>query len=207
MTSENINLNFINKSSDSNNSSVVIFQQNVAEDFDELAVAWRVIKNVGYGGNHPFTYPIQFDVTAKDSWGNPTPELAAYEGQAFDMVRDNSGDVLIRSTTPATSSEQVEIRNGLDQGTIDALIYRGGKLLAQKTNLAPGQKAVFEFHPRIYIGAVSRIEEGQVMNSAILSQVNTELSLFGIASADIVMTGKGTDAKPYAFQLANVTAA
>ncbi|MDB5088090.1 MAG: hypothetical protein JWR09_2084, partial [Mucilaginibacter sp.] len=43
----------------------------------------------------------------------------------------------------------------------------------------------------LWIGAVSQIWEGDLINSAITSQVNTELSLLGIASADIVMTGGG----------------
>jgi len=38
---------------------------------------------------------------------------------------------------------------------------------------------------------VSQLEEGDVMNSAIISQVNSEINLFGISSADIVMTGGG----------------
>ena len=36
-----IQLNFINNSNDVNNSEIVIFQKNVATDFDELAVAWQ----------------------------------------------------------------------------------------------------------------------------------------------------------------------
>jgi hypothetical protein len=44
------------------------------------------------------------------------------------------------------------------------------------------------------------------MNSAVISDINTELSLLGVASADIVMTGggAGTSAAPYQFRLANV---
>jgi hypothetical protein len=38
------------------------------------------------------------------------------------------------------------------------------------------------------------------MNSAIISSVNTELSLLGIASADIVMRGGGPGAGSTAFQ-------
>jgi hypothetical protein len=34
-------------------------------------------------------------------------------------------------------------------------------------------------------------EQGRMMNSPIISQINSELSLLGISSADIVMTGGG----------------
>lgn len=196
---EKIKLNFVNRSSDTNNSSIVIFQQNVAEDFGELAIAWKVIENCGRLDNHPFTYPMNFNVSASDSYGNFTPQLTAYDGQAFDMIKSTSGDILQISSTPATSPYEVEVRNNLITGAIDANCYRDGKLLATKTGLAPGQKAVFEFQPRIYIGVVSQIEQGDVMNSAIISQINSEINLFGITSADIVMTGGGPGKSSTAF--------
>lgn len=203
---DKIKLNFINRSNDTNNSSVVIFQQNVAENFGELAIAWKVIENCGRLDNHPFIYPLNFMVSASDSYGNYTPQLAAYDGQAFDMVKSASGDILQLSSVPATSPTTVEIRNNLTYGAINANCYRDGKLLATKTGLAPGQKAAFQFQPRIYIGVVSQIEEGDVMNSAIISQINSEINLFGITSADIVMTGggPGKSATAFNFTLENI---
>lgn len=203
---DKIKLNFINRSSDTNNSSVVIFQQNVAEDFGEIAIAWKVIENCGRLDNHPFAYPLNFMVSASDSYGNYTPQLTGYDGQAFDMVKSTSGDILQLSSTPATATTEVEVRNNLIQGAINANCYRDGKLLATKTGLAPGQKAVFEFQPRIYIGVVSQVEEGDVMNSAIISQINSEINLFGITSADIVMTGggPGKSATAFDFTLENI---
>jgi hypothetical protein len=203
---DKIKLNFINRSNDTNNSSVVIFQQNVAENFGELAIAWKVIENCGRLDNHPFIFPLNFMVSASDSYGNYTPQLAAYDGQAFDMVQSASGDILQLSSVPATSPTTVEIRNNLTYGAINANCYRDGKLLATKTGLAPGQKAVFQFQPRIYIGVVSQVEEGDVMNSAIISQINSEINLFGITSADIVMTGggPGKSATAFTFTLENI---
>jgi hypothetical protein len=199
-----IKLNFINRSNDTNNSRVVIFQQNVAED--SLPIAWKVIQNCGRLDNHPFKFPMNIQVSAGDSYGNYTPQISAYDSQAFDMVMDASGDILQLSTTPASNPYEIEIRNQLKLGAISANCYRDGKLLAVKSGLAPGQKAVFEFQPRIYIGVVSQIEEGDVMNAAIISQVNTEINLFGITSADIVMTGggSGASATPFNFTLENI---
>lgn len=199
---EVIKLNFINRSSDTNNSSVVIFQKNVAEDFNEIAVAWKVIQNCGRLDNHPFTYPMNFQVAASDSYGNYTPQLTAYEGQAFEMVKSTSGDVLQLATAPATSPTEVEVRNNLSTGSINANCFRSDNLLATKTGLAPGQKAVFEFHPRLYIGVVSQVVEGDIMSSAIISQINSEINLFGIISADIVMYGGGSGPSASAFYFA-----
>ncbi|WP_143305946.1 hypothetical protein [Chitinophaga vietnamensis] len=199
-----IKLNFVNRSNDRNNSSIVIFQKNVATDFNEVAVAWRVIKNCGQTWNHPFTYPMTMTVSASDSWGNYSPQQKAINGQQFLVVQDNSGDILRRGSFAASPNE-VEVLNTLEVGAIDANIYKDGRLLATKTSIAPGQKAVFEFKPTIWIGVVSQVEEGEIMNAAILSQVNTELSLFGLVSADIVMTGggPGPDATGFQFTLQN----
>ncbi|RDI06713.1 hypothetical protein [Flavobacterium sp. AG291] len=200
-----IKLNFINNSNDANNSSVVIFQKNVASDFEELAVAWQVIKYCGQGDNHPFTYPMQTTIGASDSWGNFTPQLQANQGQMFQMSLNASGDV-ISLAGQATSIHEIQLLNNLSKGAINANIYKNGKLLATKTNVAPQQRAVFEFKPTIWIGVVSQVNQGEVMNSAIISQVNTELNLFGIASADIVMTGGGSgpNAQPFNFTLENI---
>ncbi|MFQ3226675.1 MAG: hypothetical protein ACI8RW_000051 [Porticoccaceae bacterium] len=206
MIHENIKLNLINRSNDTNNSQIVIFQKNVAEDFDELAVAWRVIQNCDRNDNHAFNYPLEFQVCANDSCGNFTPQLTAYDGEAFEMVKDTSGDVLSKSSDPAVSAKEVEINNNLSKGAISCNIYRDGKLVAAKTNVAPGQKGVFQFHPTIFIGTASQITEGDVMKSAIIQQINTEISLFGIQSADIVMTGGGSGpgASEFNFHLENI---
>ncbi|CAL2074863.1 hypothetical protein [Tenacibaculum sp. 190524A05c] len=201
-----IKLNFINKSQDTNNSSVVIFQQNVATNFDEIAVAWKVIKNCGRLDNHPFKYPLNFEVSAADSYGNHTPQLTAQYGDLFEMVKDASGDILQLSSKPASSPNQTELDNNLTEGAIDANCYRDGKLCATTTSIVPGQKAAFEFQPKIYIGVASNIDEGEIINSAIVSQINTEINLEGITSADIVMTGggSGAHATPFKFSLENI---
>ena len=206
MATQNIRLNFINRSADTNNSSIVIFQKNVAEDFGELAAAWRVIQNCGRNDNHPFLYPLNFDVSAKDSYGNFTPQMTAYNGRSYEMVTDGSGDILRLSNTPATNPNEVEIRNNMETGAIDGKIYRDGKVIASKTTIVPGQKAVFQFHPTIWIGAVSQITEGQVMNSAIIQSINRELPLYGITNADIVMTGggPGKESTAFSFNLENI---
>ena len=200
-----IKLNFVNDSNDTNNSEVVIFAKNVATDVDETAVAWLVIRNCGQGDHHPFVYPMATQVGANDSWGNYTPLLNATDGQQFSMVLESSGDVL-RPTGPAANPTEIEVVNALPKGAIGAGIYKSGKLYALKTAIAPEQKAVFAFKPTIWIGVASQLVEGEVMNSAIISNVNTEISLLGVASADIVMTGGGAgpEATPFMFTLANV---
>ncbi|CAB3667807.1 hypothetical protein LMG24238_01931 [Paraburkholderia sediminicola] len=200
-----IKLNFINLSNDVNNSQIVIFQKNVSTDFDELAVAWKVISNCGRGDNHPFVFPLLTTVTASDSDGNYMPQKVAQNGQMFSVSRAASGNVLAIAGA-SSSSREIQLRNDLRTGAISAGVFKDNRLLAKKTGIVPGQKAVFEFKPTLWIGTASQIEQGKVMNSAVISDINTELSLLGIARCDIVMTGGGggTTAVPYQFRLANV---
>ncbi|KUY74120.1 hypothetical protein ACV22V_09540 [Burkholderia sp. AW33-5] len=200
-----INLNFVNLSNDVNNSQIVIFQKNVSTDFDELAIAWKVITNCGRGDNHPFVFPMLTTVSASDADGNYMPQKRADNGQVFTVSRATSGNVLALAG-PAPTSREIQLRNDLSQGAITASVFKDNRLLAHKTGIVPGQKAVFEFKPTLWIGTASQIEQGAVMNSAVLSDINTELSLLGIKSADIVMTGGGggTTATAYQFRLANV---
>ncbi|QRN99117.1 hypothetical protein JRI60_08895 [Archangium violaceum] len=205
--SQVVSLKLYNQSNDKNNSQIVIFQKNVATDFDELSIAWRVIQNLGRGNYHPFTYSLALDVSANDSWNNFTPTFDASPGELWDMSLTSSGNELQLSTSPATSPEEVQVRNALPQGAIDANVFRDNLLLATKTSIAPGQKAVFKFKPTIFIGVASQIQQGKVMDSAIISDINTEISLLGIKSADIVMSGggPGTSSTPFHFTLQNVT--
>lgn len=203
-----IKLNFIDRSNDPNNSDIVFYQKNVATDYDSLSVAWKVIRNCGQGCNHPFTYPMEMEVSAQDSWGNYTPRLKAYNGQLFHVNEAASGNELSYKG-PGTSAKEVQVQNDLVRGAISACIYKDGRLLAIKTAIAPAQKAVFQFKPTLFASVVSQIEEGAVMDSAIMSSVNTELSLLGVASADIVLTGggPGANATTFQFSLENVVMA
>lgn len=203
-----IRLNFVNQSNDVSNSQVVVFQRHTAGGADDLAVAWTVIKNCGQGSHHPFVFPLSLAVGASDSDGNFTPPLPAQNGQLFKMVLNPSGHQLVPAGE-ADNPQEVQVLNALDSGAIDALCYRAGRLLAVKQGVAPQQTASFQFKPTIWIGVVSQVQAGEVMNAAILSDLDTEISLLGIASADIVMTGggSGAEAKPFAFELQNIVTA
>lgn len=133
-----IQLNFINNSNDTNNSQVVIFQKNEAFNFGERPVAWKTIDNVGRGYNHPFTFSLQNDVVASDSWGNFTPIQSAAEGRQFNVIQSASGAELKAIGT--IDGNQVHVINDLVTGAINAHIFKDGKLLATKTGLARAKR-------------------------------------------------------------------
>lgn len=202
MPTDVIKLNLVNASADCNNSSILIFQKNVVPSVQEVTVAWLVIDNLGIGWTHPFEYDYGLQVSASDAWGNRVAPKNTENGALWKVVRDCSGDQL-QHAGPASVPSEVQILNGLGRGAISANIYRSGALLATKTGVAPGQLAAFQFNPILYVGVVSQVEQGDVLDAAILSSVNTTLNLSGLASADIVMTGggPGKNSTPFTFTL------
>lgn len=195
-------LQLINNSNEPNSITVLIFQKNSSTaEYVELPVAWMVIRDLPQGDNYPFFFSDDLSVAASDSWGNFTPRFPVSVGQAYEMVSSASGDVLQLYPPGASNPEEIDVRNGLTLGAINAYLYRSGTLLAAKTNIPPCLKASFAFEPTIFLGVVSEMEPGQIIPPKALSAL-TEISLLGIQSGDIAIT-EGVSA-PYKFTLENV---
>lgn len=197
-------LTFINQS-ESPSSNVVIFQKNTASRAGQIAVAWQVIENSVPGSSYPFVYQSAVELAAADSFGNATATIPANNGQLYRVYDAGLGNE-IEGAGSVVNQESIQVRNDLQIGNISVVLYRNGGIIAMKTGIAPQQKAVFQFKPTIWIGVVSQVQAGDLINQAILSQINTELSLLGIEKAKIIMTGGGlgTTARPYQFKLADI---
>jgi hypothetical protein len=183
---------------------VVIFQKNVAAGSEDLAIAWRVIRT-NPGDSVSFTYSFDTPAEASDAFGNSTEQVAASNGQ---LLRVTSGPALSVHGS-ADLGNQIGVRNDMSQGSIDVQIYRDGRLLAIKKALSPQQPSVFQFPPALWIGVVSNVIEGKIIDSAIIAEINSQLSLTGITDANVTMTGGGggTHATPYVFSLSNASSA
>jgi len=201
-----VHISFVNQSNDTNNSSLVILQKNVATNLGELAVAWRVIKNLGRNWTHELFYPFDVEVGACDAFGNRSGRYQAHIGQRWLANQSNSGSNLSLASQPAASSQELEIQNNFAAGSVDACVYRDGRLVAKKTGVVPQQKAVFQFTPVIWVGVVSQVEEGQFINSAILSNIHQQFLLTSLTKVKIVLTGGGTgpNALPFQFEMFKV---
>ncbi|MFZ6654123.1 hypothetical protein [Undibacterium sp. TJN19] len=202
-----IHLKLINLSDDSN-THVVIFQKNVASNVDANVIAWKVIIKEGPRDNHhrPFSFSMSMAVSVSDAWGNYTRQLGAYAGRLYSYGEAPGHYDYLHYIGPASVSSEVQVRNGKPNGAINAVIYRAGQRLAVHHSIAPGQTAAFEFKPSIWIGVASQVQEGQVMDPAIVASIDTELSLLDIVSADIIMKGGGSGAsfQPFTFSLENI---
>ncbi len=205
-TTQAIKLRLVNQSNDQGTSQILIFQRNVPASAEEAALAWRVIQNLAPGWSHPFTFSHDVEAQVQDAWGNVSPALPLAPGQAAEVVKTSSGTVFQLSSTPASDPNTQEVINKLSQGAISATLLRDDLPAAVLHGITPGAQAAFKLNPTIYIGVASQVQQGEVIDSAIISTINQEISLLGIASADIVMTGggPGTSSHPFTFSLANV---
>jgi hypothetical protein len=196
-----VKLNFIDHSTGTTDSHVVIFARDASAAAGSPAVAWKVIHSRP-GETHHFIFPLHCEVEVEYGAGQHTRRQQAEAGQRFTFTEVDGRPHLLESGAAATR-KVVEIVNGLSQGAIDANVYRGGRLFATRRGIAPKHDAVFSIEPTLRVGAVQHVHEGSIMNLAVLTSVNTELSLLGIASADIVMTGggPGRSSMPFQFNL------
>ncbi|MFA6606787.1 MAG: hypothetical protein WCS75_07310, partial [Sphingomonas sp.] len=203
-----ITLNFVNNSNDVNNSHIIVFQKNLAGASDDGPIAWKVIGGSRPGETYPFAFPVAMEVAVADDAGKTAGPMAAANGQHFVVGHDHPHYTLTIGPTEANAAE-VQVRNALPDTSITASIYRDGRLLAIRAGVLPQQMAVFSIKPSVWIGVAPDVAEGQVIDGETLANVNTELSLLGLASADIIMSGgwPGVSSTPFRFSLQNVVMA
>lgn len=197
-------LNFINRTDSGHQASILLFQGNASADLPSSTVAWKVIRHCGKDCSHPFLYSSDFEIALSDEFGNYSPRQAAPYGSLFAVTTCALGRQLSRRGA-ADKNRQIVLRNELARGAVNANIYAAGRLLACRNGIAPGQKALFEFKQTLSIGIATQAEEGQIIDVTGIAGPLTELSLSGVASADIVMSGgAGNAARLYEFNLDNL---
>ncbi len=203
-----IALNFINQSNDTGNARIVIYTRNALGGIDEIPVAWKVIDACPPGGSVRFVYPQAVAIGANDEAGHQTPPQPAQPGELFAMQQTGAGWQLVPAG-PASKPDRIEVLHRQGDSPIGASIYKDGRLLATRQTIMPRNTAVFSFAPVLWIGAAAQVQEGRIIHPAAQAGITTRLSLQGIASADIVMTGggPGAGAPPFQFTLQNAAMA
>jgi hypothetical protein len=201
--SPSITLTLINQSADTGTHDILIYEQNPASG--SAPVAWLVIEDLAQGWSHRFTYSSPPQIAVADAYGNESPRFDAAAGELWQVTTTSSGETLSLAGN-GTSPSEIQLVNDLPRGAVTALLYRDGRLAMRQNGVAPAQKVAFAPKPVIYIGVASNIKQGEVLDAAVLNAVNTEISLVGIAEAEIIMSGGGAgpSAKPYTFTLQNV---
>lgn len=195
-------LNFVNSAGPMGDCKVVLYQTNQKAEVQSV-IPWRVIRHCGFGWNHPFTYSDQIEVAISDDYGNYSPRIATTNGQIVAVEPTHIGRKLVVKPRQECSA-QVKVINGLSQGAITVNIFRCGSLVARKTAVAPDQAAEFSFSKSLCVGKTTAALSQHVSVPFLISAEDTVLTLNGIDSADIIMTGGNDAATPFAFDLANI---
>lgn len=200
-----VNFRLINNSNSSGDIDVVVFQKNLAGDLSEDPIAWEMLQVNGPGDFESFVFGSQLMLSFNDSFGNYSPPQDVQNGDSFEVTTTMSGDEMnLAGLSPSPS--EFQLVNSSSTTTIFGNVYRSGKILSKSPAINIGNTYAFQFNPTIWIGVVSGITEGEAIDSSTVSSVNTEISLLGIRSADIVLTGGGAgpSATPYSFSLTNI---
>jgi len=189
-------LRYINQSDTVGPVDIITFQKNVAIGFSADSVAWRIV-SLSQNESESTTYDRRLQL----GYDNPD-DVTIVNASPGNLYGLNNG---IYYAGPGSSGSEIQTINTNDY-SVDVKIYRSGKLLSMQS-ADDNETSDFQFSPTIWIGVVSEISEGSVIDEAVMSEINTEISLLGIKSADIVMTGGGVgpSATPYSFSLQNIT--
>lgn len=190
-----IYLRYVNQSNTVGPTDIITFQKNVAVDFGANSVAWRII-SLSQNESENTTYDRRLQLGYDDPEDITTVNASA--GNLYGL--DNG----IYYAGSASSGSEIQTINTNDY-SVDVKIYRSGKLLYVQS-AEDNETSEFRFNPTIWVGVVSEITEGSVIDEVVMAEINTEISFLGIKSADIVMTGGGVgpSATPYSFSLQNI---
>lgn len=208
MVTNDIKIRFRNESNNCQPQDVLFFQKGVTVDFEEIAFAWKVIKNCPAGGFNDFVYTVATTINTVDPDGNHTAQIPAIFGNRYELAFDPcAGNQL--SLVSSVDDADISVINGLDQGVLTTNLYKDGLLLASKKAYIPGDTADFLLHPMLVVGTATNIAQGAQLSDAVLKASNTTFDLTGIKSMDVVMTGggEGSTAIPRSFHTENIVRA
>lgn len=203
---QSIQLRLINDTDDFENNVCVIMQKNLLTAPTASPTAWQLIANLAPGEAHSFTFS-DLSLLVSDRNGNLTKDIPAHEGMAYQMEKD-PGMLVLKGD--ALEPDQIDVLNPPDEGIgggIYVLCKRSGNLLASVFPVQLGQTASFKFDSNIFLGVITmedaqkKLSHFHVLSPDLLPYIDTEISLLGISSADIVMSG-GPGA--FTFTLENV---
>jgi hypothetical protein len=192
-----IKITYTNKSMNRDLPTVFVFTKNETPTFDVLkeGVVWRTIPNIGRGSSSSFVFPILTEVGATWQGGmNKTQILPSDIGKRYTVSQNDTGIVLAVNGN-ASDTKSIDVNNEANiQDGVSASLYKDNKLMLTKNIVGYGQKATFVLKPKLYWGIASEIEEGELINSAVLNTDQFfEQDLEGITEMNISLNGNADE--------------
>lgn len=197
-----IKITYINKSDDRDNPTVLVFMKPTESNFAAYSTAWQVIEDIGYNSWHKFTYTIDTSVVATwDDGKSGTFPLQASIGKSYVLKNTPGGFSLVDNNKLSPDNEFDVLNKVSTPDGISVVAFKDGSPIATKNQVARNQKAEFVLHPKLYFGVTSEYETGDIVDSAVMSEEFTEISLEGLSSATIILQGNA--ANGYSFELSH----
>lgn len=202
---DTVTFNCINKSS-TPNLNLVVFQKNIA-DIDNNVIAWNTIPYTDIGQSFKFEYNTSLEMRIVDSYGSISDRINVEYGKLYEAT-DNGN--LIEIGVSEYSNEFDILNNVTSPTTTNVIIYRNNKVLYKSSNLINGQTLNLRFNPTFFIGEANvvftgtttyPVRQGSIIDTTTVSNFNTEISLIGIKSTDIIISGEVDN---YSYSLSNI---
>ena len=100
---------------------------------------------------------------------NKTKKLLSTVGKRYTVSKNDAG-IVIEAKGNASNSRSIDVNNNTNlSGGISVSFYKDGKLMLKKKIEKYGQKETFVLRPKLYWGIASEIQEGELINSAVLN--------------------------------------
>jgi hypothetical protein len=177
-----VRLTLINKTQDLTPKHIAVLDKSEA-------TAWRVFELASLEKTEPFLYTA-LEINVSDQYGNYTLIQPAQHEDDFYIVDSPSG-IELQVTDGQMGRGEIRVTNSLKSGAMNVHFFRNEILFAEQFGLVPGQKMHFKFGDKLSVGIVEGIVEGQMLDEKMLENFETQFSMIGIQSADIVLSGGG----------------
>jgi hypothetical protein len=192
--STDINILFVNKSNDEDNSSVLVFMKPTESNFAAQSTAWQVIDNIGYNCWHKFTYTLNTSlIVTWDGGKSGTFPMDTTNGKTY-ALKQTKGGFSLEENGNGKDPNEFDVTNKISVVSgISVVAFKDGNPILTKNSVAKGEKAEFVFHPQIYFGLSSEHQVGDVVSSGVMSEEFKEVSLEGLKSVTVTLKGNAGD--------------
>lgn len=167
---------------------VRIYIKNLSFDFSEYYIVWkRFIINNNYAYFN-FLGTNYISASLGNNYFKPIPTT---RGKKYTIDNEN-----IIEIGNAGSVTDVDIFNSNSTNNLVVDVTRNGNII-ENISISPGSTKSFVYNPTFFIHA-----DTDLNNDPDISSVNTQISTFGVNTADVVVTASED---VYSFSLSNVT--
>lgn len=170
----------------------IVVVKNLSGESTSSDIVWRdVVTRVGDIVNINYARPLSVQATLLTNPPKPSPQLGVFSNERYFF---NNNYQLVYETGSGSGSV-FDIHNNTSFNA-NINVCRDGYVYASVL-VSAADTYSFEFRPTIFVGIYDDL------NAVVdISTLNTELSLLGVKTADVVATGSPSS---YSFSLTNVT--